>query len=106
MMRRERSTTAAVLMALLFVLSAATTVGLVGEASAYSPVEVSLSIPSFAGTSARVTCTLTISGGPAAVEDTNYSYKAEIIADNKTGSSVSPASGTSRTGVFRWGWPL
>jgi hypothetical protein len=48
----------------------------------------------------KVTCSLTISGGPAAVEGTNYTYKAEIVADNKTGSSVSPTTGSSASGIF------
>jgi hypothetical protein len=70
------------------------------NASAYSPVEVSLDVPSFAGTLEKVSCALVITGGPAAQEGTNYTYKAEIIAGNKTGSSVSPTSGSSATGRF------
>jgi subtilase family serine protease len=89
-----------VVAAALFVASAASLLGLAANASAYTPVEISMAVPSFAGTLEKVSCTLTVTGGPAATEGTNYTYKAEIVADNKTGSSVSPSTGSSATGKF------
>lgn len=95
---------AATVMLLVALVAGASVVSLMaasGVASAYTPIEVSLEIPTFAGTLEKVQCTLTVSGGPAAVLGTNYTYKAEIIADNKTGSSVTPSTGGSPTGVFQ-----
>ncbi len=89
-----------VIAALVVVLSGVTVIGLSGNASAYSPVEVSLDTPTFAGTLEKVPCTLRISGGPAAEYGTNYTFKAEIVADNMTGSSVTPSTGSSGSGVF------
>jgi hypothetical protein len=87
--------------AMVMVVSWACLMGVSGDASAYTPVEVSLDVPVFAGTLEVVPCTLTIVGGPAADLGANYTYKAEIIADNETGSSISPSTGSSASGVFR-----
>lgn len=72
-----------------------------GNAAALSDISIQLDVPSFAGKSQKVACTLMISGGPAGAFGGNYSYRAEIVADNRTGSSVFPSSGTSSTGVFK-----
>ncbi len=68
--------------------------------TAYSPITVSVEVAAAAEKSAIIPGTITIVGGPAADGSGNYSYKAEIIADNKTGSSVSPSTGTSSSGKF------
>ena len=99
-MRSKTCRTMVVMATLLVVLSGVTVIGLTGNASAYSPVEISLGLPTFAGTLEKVPCTLRISGGPAAEYGTNYTFKAEIVADNKTGSSVTPSTGSSVSGVF------
>lgn len=96
-----RAATLMLLAAMVTVASGASLLAASGVASAYNPVEVSMVIPTFAGTLEKVECTLTVSGGPAAVLGTNYTYKAEIVADNKTGSSVTPSTGGSPTGVFK-----
>lgn len=70
------------------------------NAQAYSDITISLQCPSFAGTLEEVKCKLTIAGGPAGDVGGNFSYKLEIVADNKTGSLVSPSSGSSATGQF------
>lgn len=88
------------LVAFVMVASGACMLSLVPSASAYSPVEVSLEVPTFAGTLKTVQASLRVSGGPAADLDGNYTYAAEIIASNKTGSSVSPSTGGDPGGVF------
>lgn len=85
---------------LLVMASGASLLPLSGNASAYSPVEITLDTPTFAGTLKAVSCTLKVKGGPALEYGTNYTFKAEIVADNKTGSSVTPATGSSASGVF------
>ncbi len=70
------------------------------DAQAYSDIGIDLDCPTFAGTLEKVECRLTVTGGPAGDVGGNFSYKIEIIADNKTGSSVTPPSGSSATGVF------
>lgn len=70
------------------------------NAQAYSDILVNLDCPSFAGKLEAVDCKLTVTGGPAGDAGGNFSYKIEVIADNKTGSLVAPSSGTSATGVF------
>lgn len=72
-----------------------------GNAAALSDVSIQLDVPGFAGRSQKVECTLMISGGPAGDLGGNFSYKAEIVADNRTGSSVFPSSGSSSSGVFK-----
>lgn len=89
-----------VLVAMMVGFTGASLLGVSEPASAYTPVEVTLEIPSFAGTLESVKCELTVTGGPAVDYGTNYTYKAEIVADNKTGSSVSPSTGSSASGKF------
>lgn len=72
------------------------------DVSAYSGISIQLDRPTFAGKSQKVECTLVISGGPAEDIGGNYSYRAEIVADNITGSSVTPTTATSATGTFRF----
>ena len=86
---------------LTFAFPALLSVPSMQNASAYSDVIMQFDGPSFAGKLEKVPCTLTVSGGPAADVGGNFTYKAEVVADNKTGSSVSPSSGSSSSGVFR-----
>jgi hypothetical protein len=73
-----------------------------GNAAALSDISIEMDIPTFAGKSQKVACTLVVSGGPAGdLGGGNFSYRAEIIGDNETGSSVFPSSGTSTTGIFK-----
>ncbi len=72
------------------------------NASAYSDVSLQFDGPGFAAKLEKVPCTLTVSGGPAGDVGGNFTYKAEIVADNETGSSVSPSTGSSSSGVFRF----
>ncbi len=99
-MSANRPAALMVMVAMMVGLSGAALLSVPDNASAYSPVEITLDVPSFAGTSESVGCVLTISGGPAVQYGTNYTYKAEIIADNKTGSSVTPSTGSSASGKF------
>ncbi len=73
------------------------------DAAAYGGISIQLERPPFVGKDQTVVCTLTITGGPAEDDpDTrSYSYKAEIIADNETGSSLNPTTGNSPDGVFK-----
>lgn len=100
--RKHPAARSLALAALVMILSGASLLGIPGTASAYTPVEVSLDLPSFAGTLEVVPCTLKVTGGPAAIVGANYTYKAEIIADNTTGSLVSPATGSAASGVFNF----
>ena len=70
--------------------------------AAFSGIEVNLDRPSFAGTDQKVECTLTVRGGPAGDLGGNYSYVAEVIGTNTTGSSVVPSTATSPTGVWKF----
>lgn len=72
------------------------------NASAYSDLALQFDGPGFAAKLEKVPCTLTVSGGPAGDVGGNFTYKAEIVADNKTGSSVTPSTGSSNSGVFRF----
>lgn len=72
------------------------------EASAYGGISIQLDRPSFAGKSQAVECRLVITGGPAEDGGGNYTYKAEIVADNTTGSSVTPNTASSSSGVFNF----
>jgi hypothetical protein len=72
------------------------------NASAYSDVSIQFDGPGYAARLETVQCTLTISGGPASDLGGNFTYKAEIVADNKTGSSLTPSTGSSSTGVFKF----
>jgi hypothetical protein len=70
------------------------------DAGAYSDMMVSLEIPTYAAKSEVLACKLKVTGGPASDIGGNFSYKAEIIADNETGALLSPSSGSSASGVF------
>lgn len=70
------------------------------NASAYSDIDIQFQRPAYAGKSQTVYCTLSVSGGPALDLGGNYTYRAEIIADNDTGASVTPSSGGDPSGVF------
>lgn len=69
--------------------------------AAFSGIEVNLDRPSFAGTDQTVECTLTVRGGPAGDLGGNYSYSAEVVGTNTTGSSVVPNTATSQSGVWK-----
>lgn len=102
-MRRLRISVPSILAiaALLTVLAMPAAVEVCSSAGAYSGITIQLDHPSFAGKTQTVECTLTIAGGPAEEGGGNYSYDAEIVADNTTGSSVGPSTGSSATGVFK-----
>jgi len=70
------------------------------NAGAYSDMTINLEVPAYAAKSEVLACKLTITGGPADDIGGNFSYKAEIIADNETGALLSPSSGSSASGVF------
>jgi len=70
------------------------------NASAYSSVSVNLEYQTYAGKLQTIQCKLYVAGGPAGDVGGNYTYRAEIVADNDTGSSVSPTTSSSQTGVF------
>lgn len=71
------------------------------DSAAYGGISISLSRPDFVGKEQTVMCTLTITGGPAEDGSSNFTYSAEIVADNATGSLVSPSTATSPGGVFK-----
>lgn len=99
-MRRSRSRAFALAAMVIMLASGVSLLAVPGPASAYTPVEISLNVPSFAGTLTTVPCTLKVSGGPAADTGSNLSFKAEIVAKNATGSSITPSTGSSLDGVF------
>lgn len=70
------------------------------DAAAWSGVSIDLDHPAYAAKSQVVMCVLTVEGGPAGDSVGNFSYKAEIVGDNTTGSAVNPSTGVSATGVF------
>jgi subtilase family serine protease len=70
------------------------------DAVAWSGVSIDLEHPTYAAKEQIVECVLTVEGGPAGDSAGNYSYKAEIVGTNTTGSAVNPSTGTSETGVF------
>ncbi len=101
-MRPRRSVLFALVTAvLLAMLALPATVQLASNAAAYGGISIQLDRPSFAGKGETVVCTLVITGGPAEDEGGDYSYEAEIVADNTTGSSVNPSTGSSASGVFK-----
>jgi hypothetical protein len=71
------------------------------NASAYGDISIDFEHASFAGSNQTVECTLTIRGGPAVDTGGNYTYKIDLSGDNTTGSSATPSSGGSVTGVFK-----
>ena len=87
-------------LAVMFFLSLAGTVPIIKNVDAYSDISINVDCPAFAGKREVVMCTLTVSGGPAGDMGGNFSYKAEVIADNITGSLISPSTGSSASGVF------
>jgi hypothetical protein len=86
---------------LAFAFPALLSVPSMQNASAYSDVIVQYDGPGFAAKLETVPCTLTVSGGPAGDIGGNFTYKAEVVADNKTGSLISPSTGSSSSGVFK-----
>ncbi len=70
------------------------------DAVAWSGVSIDFDRPDFAAKGQIVKCVLTVGGGPAGDSVGNFSYKAEIVGSNTTGSAVNPSTGTSATGVF------
>lgn len=89
------------LLAAVLAISIAGVLPLARNAGAYSDINIGIDCPTYAAKSEVVVCALTVTGGPAGDLGGNYSYKAEIIADNKTGSLVSPSTGTSSSGKFK-----
>lgn len=95
--------TRASLAALVFVASFAGLVAMqAAPASAYSDISIDMTYQSWGGAGQAVSCTLRVQGGPAYDLGGNYTYKAEVVADNDTGSSVSPATATNQAGLFRF----
>lgn len=86
---------------LLLAMPPAAMLQLAPDARAYSGITIDLDRPAFAGKGQTVQCTLTIAGGPASDLSGNYSYKIEITGKNTTGSSATPSSGTSTTGIWK-----
>ncbi|HUU07517.1 MAG TPA: CARDB domain-containing protein [Thermoplasmata archaeon] len=93
---------ASALLILTFAFLAFLAIPSMQNASAYSDLALQFDGPGFAAKLEKVPCTLTVSGGPAGDVGGNFTYKAEIVADNKTGSSVTPSTGASSSGVFRF----
>ncbi len=85
---------------LLLIMPSASMLHLVPDASAYSGITIDLDRPAFAGKEQTVQCTLTIAGGPAMDGSGNYSYRIEITGKNTTGSSATPSTGTSPSGIW------
>ena len=71
------------------------------NAGAYTDISIGIDCPTFGAKKEVIECTLTVTGGPAGDLGGNFSYKAEIMADNETGSLLSPSTGESSTGVFK-----
>ncbi len=92
---------ASVILTFMLALPAALVLEASEQASGWSGVTVDLDHPAFAGKGQVVPVTLTMAGGPAGDTGGNFSYKAEITASNKTGSSVSPNQDSSASGVFK-----
>ena len=65
-----------------------------------APLNVYLAGPSLVANGSTSQYYLNLSGGPSGSTSFNYSYSATVHASNITGSSVSPSSGKSPTGVF------
>jgi len=95
--------TRASLAALVFIASFAGLVAMqAAPASAYSDISIDLTYQNWGGAGQAVSCTLRVQGGPAYDIGGNYTYKAEVVADNDTGSSVSPSTATNAAGLFRF----
>ncbi len=65
-----------------------------------APLNVALAGPSLVANASTSHYYLNLSGGPTGVAPFNYSYVATVHASNATGSSITPSSGKSPTGVF------
>lgn len=89
-------------LAILLMLPSAWILHPTGNVAAYSGISIELDYPAFAGKGQSFECTLQVSGGPAADKAGNYSYRAEIIGTNTTGSLVTPSTATSATGEFKF----
>ncbi len=98
------SRAARALLVLVFAFSMALPMGSIThpthDAAAWSGVSIDLDHPAYAAKGGIVECVLTVEGGPAGDSAGNFSYKAEIVGTNTTGSAVNPSTGTSETGVF------
>lgn len=101
-MTGSRATRAFLVLLLMFsmVLPIASVIHPTHDAAAWSGVSIDLEHPTYAAKEQIVKCVLTVEGGPAGDSAGNYSYKAEIVGDNTTGSAVNPSTGVSATGVF------
>lgn len=99
---RSRSLVVVLMLIVATLFSALALSDLAGESSAttYSDIDIRFDYPKFAAKSSKFQVNLTVSGGPAGDIGGNYTYKAEIVADNETGSSVSPTTATNQQGVF------
>jgi len=98
----SRATRALLMLALAFsiALPIASVTYLTHDAAAWSGVSIDLVHPAYAAKGQVVECVLTVEGGPAGDSVGNFSYRAEIVGTNTTGSAVNPSTGTSATGVF------
>jgi hypothetical protein len=65
-----------------------------------APVVVTLGGPSLVANASTSQYYLNLTGGPSGVSSFNYSYSAVIHAANVSGSSITPSTGSSHTGVF------
>ena len=101
-MTGSRATRALLMLALAFsiALSIASVTHPTHDAAAWSGVSIDLDHPAYAAKGQVVECVLTVEGGPAGDSVGNFSYRAEIVGTNTTGSAVNPSTGTSATGVF------
>lgn len=89
--------------ALVFIASFAGLVAMQATpASAYSDISIDMTYQNWGGAGQAISCTLRVQGGPAYDIGGNYTYKAEVVADNETGASVSPATATNANGLFRF----
>ena len=101
-MTRSRAGRAFLMLALAFsiALPVASVTHPIHDAAAWSGVSIDLDHPAYAAQGQVVKCILTVEGGPAGDSVGNFSYKADIVGTNTTGSAVNPSTGTSETGVF------
>lgn len=73
------------------------------NAQAYSGITIEFQRPSFAGKNQVVAVTLRLSGGPALDEAPgNYTYRAELSADNVTGGVAYPNTDSDPSGLFNF----
>jgi hypothetical protein len=98
----RRATLALLTISLVSLAALGMVAALAQPAGADSDISIDLKYPTYGAKSQKIACTLTIQGGPAYNNGGNYTYKATVVADNDTGSSVSPSTATSQTGVFKF----